>query len=216
MTEAVDPSLQRAIETLSAPDLLVGHRLISPGDELALLPEEAHSIVSPLVGVRRASGAARIVGRQLLERLGHAACAVPRSASGAPHWPAGVTGSFAHDARIAVAAVAMSRDVAALGIDVEPAEVLPPELLDLVATPHERRRLDDDPYRGRLLFTAKETVYKAVYPLDGIFLEFHDIEVDLAARKAVVRNGRELELRYCLSTHLVVLATIRAASSGRR
>ena len=216
MTEPADPSLQRALETLSAPGILVGHRLISPGDELALLAEEAHSIASPLIGVRRASGAARIVGRALLARLGHAACAVPRSPSGAPLWPAGVTGSFAHDQHVAVAAVALCRDVAALGIDVEPAALLPPELLDMVVTPQERQRLGDDPYRGRLLFTAKEAVYKAAYPLDRTFLEFHDVEVDLAARKAVVRNGREFELYYCMAAHLVVLALIRAPSFNRR
>ena len=216
MTEPVDPALQRAIETLSAPGILIGHRLISPGDELALLAEEAHSITSPLIGVRRASGAARIVGRALLARLGYAACAVPKSPSGAPLWPAGVTGSFAHDERVAVAAVALCRDVAAVGIDVEPAELLPPELLDMVATPQERRRLGDDPYRGRLLFAAKEAVYKAVYPLDRIFLDYHDVEVDLTERKAVVRNGRVVELRYCMSAHLVVLALIRVPSFSHR
>lgn len=206
MTEPVDPSLEWAIEALSSPGILIGHRLISPSDELALLAEEAHSIASPLIGVRRASGAARIVGRALLARLGYAACAVLKSPSGAPLWPAGVTGSFAHDECVAVAAVAMCRDVAAVGIDVEPAELLPSELLDMVATPLERRRLGDDPYRGRLLFAAKEAVYKAVYPLDRIFLDYHDVQVDLADRKAVVRNGRVVELRFCMSAHLVVLA----------
>ena len=208
MTEVVDPSLQRAIEALSSPGIMVGHRLILPGDELALLAEEEHSMASPRIDVRRASGAARIVGRQLLARIGYAACAVPRSPSGAPLWPTGVTGSFAHDDRVAVAAVALCRNVAAVGIDVEPAEVLPPDLLDMVATPQERRRLGSDPYRGRLLFAAKEAVYKAVYPLDRLFLEYHDVEVDLAERKAVVRNGRVVELRCCLSTHVVVLARI--------
>lgn len=216
MTEALDPSLQRAIETLSSPGILVGHRLISPGDELALLAEEERAMASQLVEVRRASGAARIVGRALLARLGHAACAVPRGPAGAPLWPAGIIGSFAHDERVAVAAVAMHRDVAALGIDVEPAEWLPPGMLDMVATAQERRALGDDPYRERLLFAAKEAVYKALYPLDGIFLEFHDIEVDLAARKAVVRNGREVELRYCVAAHVVVLALIRSASLNHR
>lgn len=208
MTETVDPSLAQAIDSLSLPNILIGHRLISPGDELALLEEEARSIVSPLVEVRRASGAARIVGRQLLARLGYADCALPKSPSGAPIWPAGFCGSFAHDDRVAVAAVAMRRDVAAMGIDVEPAELLPPELLEMVATAQERRRLGDDPYRGRLLFAAKEAVYKAVYPLDRIFLDYHDVDVDLAECKAVVRNGRVVELRVCMSKHLVVLALI--------
>ena len=69
-------------------------------------------------------------------------------------------------------------------------------MLELIATPQELRKIADDPLRGKLLFAAKEAVYKAVYPLDRVFLEFHDIEVDLAGRKAVTRAGRAVALRY--------------------
>src|SRR3989440_8524351 len=103
------------------PGIMIGHRLISPGDEHALLPEEAPAFASSVVKVRRASGAARIVARQLLARLGYRQCPLPKAPSGAPIWPAGVVGSLTHDSRVAVAAVATSRDVGALGIDVEPA-----------------------------------------------------------------------------------------------
>ena len=205
-TGAVDPAFQRALDSLSLPGIVIGHRLISPGDELALLAEEADSMVSRSDTVLRASGAARLVGRQLLARLGYPRCAVPRGPAGAPLWPAGVTGSFAHDDRVAVAVVGNCRDVAGLGIDVEAAELLPGELLELVATPQEQQTIRDDPYRGRLIFAAKEAVYKAVYPLDREFLDYHDIEVDLAGRKAIVRNGRIIALRFCLSPYLVVVA----------
>jgi 4'-phosphopantetheinyl transferase EntD len=208
MFGAFDPSLARAIDSLALPGILVGHRLISPGDELALLEDEADSIPSHAIEGRRASGAARIVGRQLLARLGCAECAFPKGRLGAPIWPAGVTGSFAHDDRVAVAAIGRRCDVDSVGIDVEAAAALPPELLELVATPQEQRRICDDSCHGRLLFAAKEAVYKAVYPLDQTFLEYHEIEVDLADRKAVVRNGRVVDLRFCISTHVVALALI--------
>jgi 4'-phosphopantetheinyl transferase EntD len=203
---AIDPLLQRDMEALALPGLLIGHRVISPGDENALLSAEAASIVSPVVAIRRASGAARIVARQLLAQLGYADVAVPKSESGAPIWPHSVTGSLAHDDQIAVAAVTLSRDVAALGIDVEPAALLPPDMLDLIATPQELRGIPDDPLGGKLLFAAKEAVYKAAYPLDRVFLEFRDIEVDLAGRMATTRTGRELTLRYCMSSRVVVMA----------
>ena len=83
---------------------------------------------------------------------------------------------------------------------------LPPDMLELIATPQELHKIADDPLRGKLLFAAKEAVYKAVYPLDRVFLEFRDIEVDLAGRKAVTRTGRVVALRYCVSSHVVVLA----------
>ena len=206
MTVTVDPLLQSAIDALAFPGVLIGHRLISPGDENALLRDEVAAFATSVVKVRRASGAARIVARQLLARLGHPECPIPRAASGAPVWPGDVVGSLAHDARVAIAAVAASRDVGALGIDVEPAECLPSELLDLVATPQERLEIGDDPFQGRLLFAAKEAVYKAVYPLDRMFLEHHDVQINLATRKAVVRNGRIVEIRLSVSTHFVALA----------
>jgi 4'-phosphopantetheinyl transferase EntD len=206
MTVTVDPLLQSAIDALAFPGVLIGHRLISPGDENALLRDEVAAFATSVVKVRRASGAARIVARQLLARLGHPECPIPRAASGAPVWPGDVVGSLAHDARVAIAAVAASRDVGALGIDVEPAECLPSELLDLVATPQERLEIGDDPFQGRLLFAAKEAVYKAVYPLDRMFLEHHDVQINLATRKAVVRNGRIVEIRLSVSAHFVALA----------
>lgn len=202
----IDPSLQSAIGALCFPGVMVGHRLISPGDENALLPEETPAFASSVPKVRRASGAARIVARQLLKDLGQPECALPKGSGGAPTWPAGVVGSLAHDTRVAVAAVGRCDDVGAIGIDVEPAESLPPELLELVATPQERLRMDDDPYQGRLLFVAKEAVYKAVYPLDQRFLDHHDVQINFADRKAIVRNGRVVELRFCIAAHLLVLA----------
>ena len=211
MIITTDPLFQSAIDTLAFPGVAVGHRLISPGDEHALLKEEVPALAASVVKVRRASGAARIVARQLLTQLGHANCALPKGPAGAPVWPAGIVGSLAHDSRVAVAAVGMRADVGALGIDVEPAECLPSELLELVATPHERLNLGDDVYRGRLLFVAKEAVYKAVHPLDQTFLEHHDVEINLSERKAVVRSGRVVELRFSISAHhLVALAFLRA------
>jgi 4'-phosphopantetheinyl transferase EntD len=211
MIITTDPLFQSAIDTLAFPGVAVGHRLISPGDEHALLKEEVPALAASVVKVRRASGAARIVARQLLTQLGYANCALPKGPAGAPVWPAGIVGSLAHDSRVAVAAVGMRADVGALGIDVEPAECLPSELLDLVATPQERLNLGDDVYRGRLLFVAKEAVYKAVHPLDQRFLEHHDVEVNLSERKAVVHGGRVVELRFSISAqHLVALAFLRA------
>jgi 4'-phosphopantetheinyl transferase EntD len=209
----LDHSLQSAIDALSVPGIIVGHRLISPGDEDTLWPDERLAFASSVAKVRRASGAARMVARQLLKRLGQPECALPRGSGGAPTWPTGIVGSLSHDARVAVAAIGRCRDVHALGIDVEPAESLPSELLDLVATPQERLSISDDPYHGRLLFVAKEAVYKAVYPLDQVFLEHHDVQIKFAERKAIVRSGRVVELRFCIATHLVALAFMPALAS---
>jgi 4'-phosphopantetheinyl transferase EntD len=198
------------IDDLAATGIIVGNRLIADGDECALLPEEADAFASSVVKRRRASGAARIVARELLAKLGCAySTALPKSTSGAPIWPQGIVGSLAHDSRFAIAAVGRRQDVAALGIDIEPADSLPFEL-DLIATPRERLSIGSYRYFGRLLFSAKEAVYKAVHPLDNIFLEHHDVEIDFDARKAIVRGRRVLDLRFCISTSLVTIAFIRS------
>jgi 4'-phosphopantetheinyl transferase EntD len=201
-----DRDLGKALRTLAPPGVLVDHRLISPGDEHALLTEEAGAFRRSAVQVRRASGAARIVARTLIERLGHKRAALPKSPAGPPIWPEGVLGSLAHDSSVAVAAVATRGNLAGIGIDIEPAEALPAELLELVTTPRERASLAADPYTGRLFFVAKEAVYKAVFPLDHQFLNHHDVEIDLANQKAHLRAGRAVNLRFCLATHVVALA----------
>jgi 4'-phosphopantetheinyl transferase EntD len=206
---ATDPMLQLSIAGLGVPGVSIGRRIISIGDENALLPEEMHSFANSVTKVRRASGAARIVFRELLAPItGRANDMVPKGASGAPIWPHGVVGSLAHDSGIAIAAIGKPSDVAALGIDIEPTEMLPRDLVDLVATPRERLSISANSYDGQLLFVAKEAVYKAVYALDHEFLDHHDVEINFEIGKAFDRYGRTVELRFCISTHFVVLAHI--------
>jgi 4'-phosphopantetheinyl transferase EntD len=210
MKQYTDGALHAAAEALAVPGILIAHRLISPGDEDALMPEEAGAFARSVVSVRRASGSARIIARELLARLGRPPAPLPRSPHGPATWPAGVTGSLAHDTRVAVAAVALRRDIEAVGIDVEPAEDLPLELIEMVATPAERAMIADVRFGGRLLFVAKEAAYKAAYPLDHTFLEHHDVEVDFKKRTATLRAGRTVNLRLYVSTHLMALGFVPA------
>ncbi len=205
---ATSPMLQRAIDAMSVPGISIDHRLIADGDELALLPDEFGAFAASVIKVQRASGAARIVARKLLLEFGQPHQAIPKSTAGMPVWPHGIVGSLAHDAKVAVAAMAMQRDFLSVGVDVEPAEPLDPDLLHLVATTNERRHIQDDPCRGRVLFSVKEAVYKAVYPLDRVFLDHHDVEVNLPAGVAAVRNGRSVSFRYRVASHIVAVAFI--------
>jgi 4'-phosphopantetheinyl transferase EntD len=79
--------------------------------------------------------------------------------------------------------VAQDRDVLASGLDAEPDEALPPGLLDMVSLPSERARLPGAPgiCWDRLLFSAKESVYKAWFPLTRQWLGFHDVDIALSA-----------------------------------
>jgi 4'-phosphopantetheinyl transferase EntD len=149
--------------------LLTGCRAIAPGDEFALTKSEMAPIANSVVSVRRASGSARIVARALLSQLGSPLVEVPRSGSGAPSWPPKFVGSISHDSEVAVVAVAAASELASVGIDVEPAQPLAPELFDLVARPSEQTELRGDLLAARQLFCIKEAVFKACHPLDGQF-----------------------------------------------
>ena len=162
-----------------------------------------------IASVRRASGAARIVAKTLLANLGASPpFELPRSASRAPLWPPGFVGSLAHDDEFAAAAVAPSEAIRGLGIDIEPALPLPEALLDTIATPREREQLNGDLIAARLLFCMKEAVYKATNPIDGLFLEHHDVEVCLSSSVASTRSGHSLRLYSIVRPRLIALALL--------
>ncbi|MFE1876526.1 4'-phosphopantetheinyl transferase [Streptomyces sp. NPDC059496] len=109
------------------------------------------------------------------------------SPTGSPHWPRGVVGSLTHCPNYRAAAVARDTAVRALGIDAEPHRPLPPGMLARIALPAELRdqetlrSADADVCWDRLLFCAKEAVYKVWSPLTGSWLGFHEASVRLHA-----------------------------------
>jgi 4'-phosphopantetheinyl transferase EntD len=206
--ESGDADIAAALTPLVPAGVLIGHRRIAMGDEHALLQAEAASFTTCALKVRRQSGAARSVARTLLRALGEPTTALPRSASGAPVWPFGIVGSIAHDHEVAVATVVRSGRLRSLGIDIEPADALPRALVPIVATATERARYGAAVLEGRILFCAKEAVFKALYPLCGSFLDFHDIEIDLDARSALVRGVHSALISFTETPRVVALAVI--------
>lgn len=199
-------ALGASLQSIAPPGILVGHHLVRCGDEDALLPAERDDFIHSVAKVRRQSGAARIAARRLLEVYGFQNVALPRSWCGAPVWPSGIIGSLAHDDEVAVAAVARSQRFSALGIDVEPAAPLPSELVALVATPAERRRYAAAVLGTRLLFVVKEAIFKALNPIDGIFLDFQDIEVDLHSNRGRTRTGQLIGFVLTMSPRILAIS----------
>lgn len=111
--------------------------------------------------------AGRSCARGARERLGLPASPVLRGERGEPLWPEGVVGSITHCAGYCACALSPSSLLAGLGIDAEPDAPLPAGVLEAVAGPGERVGLErlsrERPALnwGRLLFSAKESVYKA-------------------------------------------------------
>jgi 4'-phosphopantetheinyl transferase EntD len=55
---------------------------------------------------------------------------------------------------------------------------------------------------------VKEAVYKATHPIDGVFLEHHDVEVCLTSSVALTSSGRSLRIHTISQPRLVALALL--------
>ncbi|TDC24562.1 4'-phosphopantetheinyl transferase superfamily protein [Streptomyces sp. 8K308] len=146
--------------------------------EAALLPEEEAVVARAAERRRLAFTTARHCARLALGRLGVPPAAILPGARGAPGWPPGVTGSITHTT--GYRAAALSREALAVGVDAEPHGPLKPGVLARIATAAEAaalRRLPPGTHWDRMLFSAKESVYKVWFPLTGRQLGFHQAEI---------------------------------------
>lgn len=156
-----------------------------------LWPEERAAVARAGERRRRQFAAGRHLARLAMDQLGVAAGPVGRDENAAPAWPGGLVGSISHSAEVAVAAVAAQGHCLGLGIDLEDPGRVGPRLHPRVFTAAERQLLAAaDPRLPGVLFAAKEAGYKAVQPLVGRYIGFHEAEV------SVDWNARRWRLRY--------------------
>jgi 4'-phosphopantetheinyl transferase EntD len=152
-----------------------------------LFPEEATLVARATEKRRREFTTGRECARGALAALGIAGAPILRGYRGAPLWPDGIVGSITHCAGYCAAAVARTQDLLAIGLDAEPNAELPGGVLELISLPAERARLRELAARApgmnwdRLLFCAKEAVYKAWFPLTGQWLGFADADITIDA-----------------------------------
>jgi 4'-phosphopantetheinyl transferase EntD len=154
-----------------------------PGVEL--FAAEQAVITRSVLKRRNEFATVRHCARLALATLGIEPVALVPGRRGAPGWPSGVVGSMTHCDGYRAAAVARDTDVRTLGIDAEPHQPLPDGVLHLVSRPAEQRHLAEltaafpSVRWDRILFSAKESVYKAWFPLTGEWLGFEEAELTL-------------------------------------
>lgn len=158
---------------------------LPPYSEEGLLPLE-EAFVARAVGRRRAEFATgRALARRALAALGEAPVAIAAGADRSPRWPDGIVGSISHSSALCGVALGRKADgVRLVGLDIELAEPLPQDLWETVLTPAEHETLSAMPaaeagLAARVIFSAKECVYKAQYPVSGVLFGFEMFEVAL-------------------------------------
>ncbi|MFE9256489.1 4'-phosphopantetheinyl transferase [Streptomyces sp. NPDC006879] len=147
-------------------------------------PQETAHVARAMAARRTEFITGRHCAREAVRALGLDPVPIPKGERGAPVWPAEVVGSITHCKGYRAAAVAHRADVPTIGVDAEPDEPLPEGVLDVISLPREREMLSALSARpgvtwDRLLFSAKESVYKAWFPLTGQWLDFSEAEVTL-------------------------------------
>jgi 4'-phosphopantetheinyl transferase EntD len=167
------------IERLLPPDVGVVALHGDDPDAIAL-PEEL-ALLGGAVAARQAEFAtARHCARLALRRIGVPDGPILRGPKREPVWPAGIVGSITHCTGYRAAAVAHATDILTIGIDAEPHEAIRDRVIERILRDEERAWLATAPtgiHWDRLIFSAKESVYKAWFPLAQAWLGFEDASV---------------------------------------
>lgn len=143
-------------------------------------PSSLHSAVAR----RRAEYlAGRACARQALKLCGREARQVHAGPDRCPQWPAGIAGSISHSERLAIAAVT-AVPVLGVGVDIQPVAnqlLTADELRDVVFAGADWDLLPRPGDAGEQLplsvFSIKECLFKAAYPLVRRFFDFSSAEV---------------------------------------
>ena len=149
-----------------------------------LLPEEEAVLERASEKRRREFTAGRSCARRALAELRFPPAAILPGPDREPSWPPGAVGSITHCRDYCAAAVAPASRFRSIGIDAEVHDELPEGVLERISVPEERAWLEarsgDGTWWETVLFSAKESVFKAWFPLARRWLGFEDACVELA------------------------------------
>jgi 4'-phosphopantetheinyl transferase EntD len=180
--------------------------------------EEAALIAKATKTRQREFATARGCAHAALTRLGVAPAPILRGAKHEPLWPSGIVGSITHCRGYRAAAVAHNDSMMTVGIDAELDGPLPDGVERRVLRDEERQWLAWAPagvHWDRVIFSAKESVYKAWFPLTGRWLGFHDAVLAIDAEAGSFRARllvdcpaplREFAGRFLIEDGLVLTA----------
>jgi 4'-phosphopantetheinyl transferase EntD len=154
--------------------------------DMGAQPPRLHPLEENILGPRAVPGRralfalGRAAARDALLELGFAPVGIGRGEGGEPLWPEDVVGAISHSQDVAVAVVGHRTDYVGMGVDVEePARGPTSRAARLVCRPNEMAWVDPESGTLRLtmLFSAKEAIFKAAYPIQRVWLGFADAEL---------------------------------------
>jgi enterobactin synthetase component D len=124
-----------------------------------------------------------LAGRFIAHSLTPSLNSIGRSDKGLPIWPKGTTGSISHKDGHAIAAVSSKESIIGLGIDIENQQTMKLELAPHICTAEEEKEFLE-PFLNQakqehlsLIFSAKESLFKCLYPITQQWFGFKDAKI---------------------------------------
>ena len=133
--------------------------------------------------------AGRVVALHALSLAGCNAAELPPRSGRRPIWPVGFVGSIAHDDVLAIAVAAPTQSTNTVGIDVERFDALNPRDAYVVLRDDELAFVGDDHSRATMLWSLKESAYKAW--CTGLDIELDHVDprdIHVLVRDSVVHH----------------------------
>ncbi len=201
-------AIKAALQDMLGPQFGVG--VTDPADPPdGLWPEEKAAVARAIPKRQSEFAAGRRAARAAMAALNIPPVPIRQGAQRAPVWPKGLYGSISHCAGCCIAAVTHDGTI---GIDVEPATPLNSDLIRMICTAPEQAWLTTQPdpcLAAKLIFSAKEAVYKAQYPLTGQVIGFQAVTLDITDMRFTAETPSP-SLQFAgsiLITHGLVLST---------
>jgi 4'-phosphopantetheinyl transferase EntD len=126
----------------------------------------------------------RICAGEVLSKLGTIGQPVLRDPqTREPLWPEGISGAITHSGKWAAAAAGKTSDVLGIGIDLEDLErQVDSRISRHVCLPEEQKWLQECgedflEQNLKIIFSAKESIFKAFFPYTRTYLHFHDARI---------------------------------------
>jgi 4'-phosphopantetheinyl transferase EntD len=194
--------------------------ITSFADASPLFPEEEAELGEVAEERRRDFTMGRHCARLALARLGLGPLPILRGASREPLWPAGICGSITHCEGYSAAAVALRSDIQSIGVDAESVRPLSDSEVKLIALETERcwiAAADPRVPWSLLLFSAKESIFKAWFQIMGTWLGFEQARIEFHPsagrfRAAILQDQKNAERnfptefvgRFCATSTMVI------------
>ncbi len=176
----------------------------------------------------------RICAGEVLSKLGTLGQPVLRDPqTREPLWPEGISGAITHSGKWAAAAAGKTSDVSGIGIDLEDLErQVDSRISRHVCIPEEQKWLQECgedflEQNLKIIFSAKESIFKAFFPYTRTYLHFHDARIlmeqtlfqksksDSLSKKEKNSKSEKFEFVYLLLNDKVISQTGISEGKGK-